>query len=257
MPWLRTSDDCMDSLEAHLAGEDAMNLWWRARLFCARALTDGNVPRNALRTLTGKEKPEALAALLVKHGFWEVTEDGWLDPGYLDDNPPAERVIDQRKGAKERKNRWLARKRAEEEEAAQRVPEHRAERVPSRVAERVGNGCPVPVPQKLKNDDDEKSSAHARKSTGFPTGGGGKPVKGARSAAAAKGHRFVEEQPDADGEAAPAVRPWSNEFELGPPCPLCGDRVPWMRGTGGAYATMPHGRRGGAACVGAVREAPS
>lgn len=106
----------------------------------------------------------------------------------------------------------------------------------------------------------------AREKRRFPTETGalrtgvpGKPVKGSRSSAPPQGKRLVGEKLDTDCEAAtgpPAPERWSGEFELDP-CPRCSDQVPWMRGTGGAYATMPHGRRGGAACVGAVREAPS
>lgn len=204
MPWLRTSDDCLDSHEADLAGEDAMNLWWRGRVYSAKSLTNGNVCRNALHKLTGKPNPEELAATLVKFGFWVVTEEGWLDPGYLEDNPPAGVVLAKRKAAKDRKDRWLAKKNGGEGPAEPRVPE----RVPSGVPERVENAPPVPVPVPLKgrnNDDDLR----VREKRRFPTetaelrtGASGKPVKGSISSAPPQGKRLVGEQSDAGAELA-------------------------------------------------------
>ena len=69
-------DQFFDHPKALAAGEDAANLCVRAWAWAHRHNT-GILPAEALRTLTAKPNPKALAAKLVGAGLWHVVEGGW------------------------------------------------------------------------------------------------------------------------------------------------------------------------------------
>src|SRR6185312_7551063 len=65
--------------------------------YCARAGSDGLIPRGALRRLTSAKRPDDVAADLVTAGLWERAEDGaYRVHDFLDYNPSAAAVAAKR-----------------------------------------------------------------------------------------------------------------------------------------------------------------
>lgn len=99
MAWARFDDKTHDHPKILAAGPLATHLWERAICYCAKHLTDGHIPKRAVRLLVNWEDdaddfngqpPDnyALIGRLVKVGlFDEHHNDGWLVHDYLDYNP--------------------------------------------------------------------------------------------------------------------------------------------------------------------------
>lgn len=109
MTWAKVDDGLHDHpkvdamLEAdELRGAAALGLWVAALSFSADQLTDGEITRRAVQRLL-PERGVSLAALLVEHALWEVTEAGWRIRGFLDCNPAGEDVRRRRQADAERK----------------------------------------------------------------------------------------------------------------------------------------------------------
>lgn len=92
MSWAKLDDGFFDHPKVLVAGEDAANLYVRGLVWCCKHLTDGAIPREALRTLTGRRDAAALAAKLVASGLWEAREGGWAVHDFHDHNPTAAEV---------------------------------------------------------------------------------------------------------------------------------------------------------------------
>lgn len=92
MSWAKIDDGFFDHPKVLVAGEDAANLYVRGLVWCCKHLTDGAIPREALRTLTGRRDAAALAAKLVASGLWEAREGGWAVHDFLDHNPTSAEV---------------------------------------------------------------------------------------------------------------------------------------------------------------------
>ncbi|MBP6833050.1 MAG: hypothetical protein KA978_19840, partial [Deltaproteobacteria bacterium] len=92
MNWAKIDDGFYDHPKVLVAGEEAANLYLRGLVWCCKHLTDGAIPREALRTLTGRRDAAALAVKLVASGLWEAREGGWAVHDFLDHNPTAAEV---------------------------------------------------------------------------------------------------------------------------------------------------------------------
>ena len=92
MNWAKIDDGFYDHPKVLIAGEEAANLYLRGLVWCCKHLTDGAIPREALRTLTGRRDAAALAAKLVASGLWEARESGWAVHDFHDHNPTAAEV---------------------------------------------------------------------------------------------------------------------------------------------------------------------
>lgn len=92
MNWSKIDDGFFDHPKVLIAGEDAANLYVRGLVWCCRHLTDGAIPREALRTLTTRRDAAALAVKLVSAGLWEPREGGWAVHDFHDHNPTAAEV---------------------------------------------------------------------------------------------------------------------------------------------------------------------
>lgn len=92
MSWAKLDDGFFDHPKVLVAGEDAANLYVRGLVWCCKHLTDGAIPREALRTLTGRRDAAALAAKLVASGLWEMRDGGWAVHDFHDHNPTAAEV---------------------------------------------------------------------------------------------------------------------------------------------------------------------
>lgn len=92
MTWTKLDDGIFDHPKMLRAGEDAANLYVRALVWCNKHLTDGAIPREALRVLTSRRDAASLADKLVAVGLWSSAEDGWSVHGFSDHNPTREQV---------------------------------------------------------------------------------------------------------------------------------------------------------------------
>lgn len=92
MNWAKIDDGLFDHPKVLIAGEEAANLYVRGLVWCCKHLTDGLIPREALRTLTTRRDAAALAVKLVSAGLWEPREGGWAVHDFLDHNPTAAEV---------------------------------------------------------------------------------------------------------------------------------------------------------------------
>jgi hypothetical protein len=86
------------------AGVDAAWLYVCSICYCAKYLTDGFVPKEAVATLSSLRQPGRHAARLVDVGLWRDREDQYEVHDYLRYNPSREQVEAEREAAKRRRN---------------------------------------------------------------------------------------------------------------------------------------------------------
>jgi hypothetical protein len=99
--WFRLDDSFHSHPKVIAAGNEATGLFVRCGTYAAEHLTDGFI-RKDVALLYGSD---ALAATLVKATLWHRTRGGWMIHDYLDYNPSAEQVKQERKAASERQKR--------------------------------------------------------------------------------------------------------------------------------------------------------
>lgn len=80
MPYSNLSDDYYDRTEFLSLSRSALALTTEAIVYASRSLTNGFIPRAALRRLTTSTDPEADAAELVRAEIWVEVGDGWQIP---------------------------------------------------------------------------------------------------------------------------------------------------------------------------------
>jgi hypothetical protein len=112
MTWVQLDDQIANHPKILKAGPDAAWLWACALAYCQNHLTDGYVPRSALRSLGGFKNPVGLADRLVEarvrpegHGLFERRGEDYAVHDYLDHNPTKATVLERRRKAAERKAR--------------------------------------------------------------------------------------------------------------------------------------------------------
>ncbi len=147
MPWAKLDDGFTDHPKIIDAGPLAGWLFVCGLTYSARLLTDGFVPQGQVRKLADVDNAMDLASRLVEVGLWERTDGGFRIHDYLEYNPSAAQVKDERKAAQERMRRVRSRevrpnnvevRPNEQRSSPARSPEVREPRpVPSR---------PTPVP---------------------------------------------------------------------------------------------------------------
>lgn len=101
MPWFRLEDSFHSHPKVIAAGNEAAGLFVRCGTYAAEHLTDGFI-RQDVALLYGSAE---LAGTLVRAGLWNRTRGGWQIHDYLDYNPSAEQVKQERKQAAERQRR--------------------------------------------------------------------------------------------------------------------------------------------------------
>lgn len=102
MPWFRLEDSFHSHPKVIAAGNEAIGLYVRCGTYAAQHLTDGFIPEH-VALLYGT--PE-LADTLVRTKLWRRTRGGWRMPDYLDYNPSADKVGQEREARAERQRRW-------------------------------------------------------------------------------------------------------------------------------------------------------
>lgn len=94
MAWVKVDDSFQGHpkfLDVGLAG---IGLWTAGNAYCSAYLTDGHIPKSALRRLTLGEPCDEAIAQLIDAGLWDERDDGdgWDVHDYLDYNPSAAEV---------------------------------------------------------------------------------------------------------------------------------------------------------------------
>lgn len=156
MPWVRIDDRYYSHPKVVAAGLAASGLDVRAMSWAAGSLTDGFIPESVLPLLAaGDAAAKKLAAVLVQVGRWEEVEGGWMIHDFLDFNPSAKKVNEERNAAAERMKESRKRKRSPdvrpnaERTHTERTPDRSSERSPE---VRLPRTRPVPI-------DSESSSS--------------------------------------------------------------------------------------------------
>jgi hypothetical protein len=115
VPWFRLDESFHSHPKVIAAGNEAIGLYVRCGTYAAEHLTDGFI-REDIAALYGAGhtgsrrnprtgKPETLSETLARTTLWRRMRGGWLMPDYLDYNPSAEQVKQDRKNAAERQRR--------------------------------------------------------------------------------------------------------------------------------------------------------
>jgi hypothetical protein len=102
MPWFRLDDSFHSHPKVIAAGNEAVGLFVRCGAYCAQHLTDGFVPEQVMLLYGSRE----LADALVRAKLVRRVRGGWQIPDYLDYNPSAQTVDNERKAKTERQKRW-------------------------------------------------------------------------------------------------------------------------------------------------------
>ncbi len=95
--WIKVDDQVAHHPKILKAGPVGVALWLFGLAYCARYLTDGFIPAEAVSTLGDVAEPEAVTAKLVAAGLWEQVEDGYVACNYLEYNPSGAKVKEKRK----------------------------------------------------------------------------------------------------------------------------------------------------------------
>ena len=77
MAWVRLADDFYDHPKVLAAGPVAAYVWACGLAYANRYLTDGYLPKAAVRRLADVEDPYRVAARLVEVGLWVPAGDGY------------------------------------------------------------------------------------------------------------------------------------------------------------------------------------
>jgi len=97
MTWLRIDDAFAQHPKVIQAGSRAAWLDVAGMCYASRYLTDGFVPAGMIHKLTDEPNPDELAQALVDAGLWEVRPGGYLIHDYLEYNPSAAQVRENRR----------------------------------------------------------------------------------------------------------------------------------------------------------------
>lgn len=106
MAWVRIHDGAMQNLKITVLSDSAFRLWVQGLCYCQTALTDGLIPKEALRQMGAKRKDvEALSTSRVngQAPLWEQHPVGFKVHDYLIWNDCREKVIERQGKAKVRK----------------------------------------------------------------------------------------------------------------------------------------------------------
>ena len=102
MSWVKHDDNTAHHPKVLSVPPTARWVWFASTCYASRHLTDGFIPRSALKVVTPEATP-ALAAVLVRAGLWEAVDGGWRVHDYLHFQPTAESVKAKRKADRLRK----------------------------------------------------------------------------------------------------------------------------------------------------------
>lgn len=117
MPWFKIDDGFHCHPKALAAGNAAVGLWTRLGAYCSDQLTDGFVPDAIARSYgTRTELQRLIDVRMIDRGDHDAYGTGYWLHDYLDFNPSADKVREERAAAAERQRR--ARERREQQEGS-------------------------------------------------------------------------------------------------------------------------------------------
>lgn len=158
MAWVRIHDGAMGNLKILRLSDSAFRLWVKGLCYCQTQLTDGLIPREALRAELGAKRSDVteLSTPQVegKAPLWEPIESfGFKCHDYLIWNDTREKVLERQSDAKARKEAWKERKKAERKQNAFRTHSESDS----------GNGEPnLTKPNQTKDSEKEPQSRSKR-----------------------------------------------------------------------------------------------
>jgi hypothetical protein len=100
MSWIKLDDTFADDPNLLALPRGVRLVHVEALVWCCRQLTDGAVPRHALRKVTDEDDIAAAAVQLVEAGLWDATDTGWQIVGFLDLQPSRCEVDEAKAGAR-------------------------------------------------------------------------------------------------------------------------------------------------------------
>ena len=115
MAWVRLHDGAMLNIKIAKLSNSAFRLWIRGLCYCQTALTDGVIPREALRDMGAGRKDITILSTSQLEGkgpLWDRHVLGFKVHDYLDWNDCRDTVLDRQKKAKKRKEDWEIRMRS-------------------------------------------------------------------------------------------------------------------------------------------------
>lgn len=121
MAWVRIHDGAMQNMKVTRLSNSAFRLWIRGLCYCQTALTDGLIPREALKEMGANRNDVTMLNTVLVAGrapLWETIPGfGFKVHDYLAWNDSREKVVERQTEARIRKAEYEARKKAEKEAA--------------------------------------------------------------------------------------------------------------------------------------------
>lgn len=114
MTWVKLDDNFSQHPKVMQAGPLAGWLYVAGLCYCAKYLTDGVIPLDAVPTLTTIQKPMPQVVRLLDAGLWDVGVRSYSVHDYLSFQPSRDAVLEEREKAKKRQ----AARRSGKEDAA-------------------------------------------------------------------------------------------------------------------------------------------
>lgn len=104
--WVSVPDNWTDSDQTEQLGADTAMLHLSALCYCARHLTDGDLPQRALRRLWPVDDVTTAVKALEECGEWERTDEGWLLVNWRTFLLSAEEIESRRRASRESSERY-------------------------------------------------------------------------------------------------------------------------------------------------------
>jgi hypothetical protein len=106
MPWARLDDMLPVHPKIRALSDSAFRLYISAICWSSLHRTDGHVPSNQLRFVSDVRRSQQCVEQLLQAGLWETADGGWLIHDYLEYQPSAEKVRQDREAKRQRQERW-------------------------------------------------------------------------------------------------------------------------------------------------------
>ena len=101
--WVKLDDDVFENPKTGPLSKGAKLLYLAGLTYCAKRLTDGKIDARGVRVVRARaEAGTKVVAELEASGRWEKNGSGYNVHDWLEYNPPAAKILAQRKAAKER-----------------------------------------------------------------------------------------------------------------------------------------------------------
>jgi hypothetical protein len=136
MAWARLDDMLPMHPKVRALSDAAFRLYICAICWSNLHLSDGYIPSQHLRYMSDVRRPQQCAEQLVQADLWEKVDDGWWIHDYLQYQPSAEKVRQEREAKQQRQERWRAKRDAShdasEDESKDASSRARTHPIPSR-----------------------------------------------------------------------------------------------------------------------------